>query len=151
MSIKNDHMIEYLARKRLMGSCSGIFYHCAIIFTKKRGIVCPLSYGENQIRGRDSIHAEMDAINKLPKKDGRLQKISLLVLRVTKAGKLTMSKPCMHCIEKMNSVISKNYKISSVFYTNKEGIFEKCSLRHLNDEPEKHISKWNREKGRSYR
>jgi len=147
MAMKIDHHIDNLAYNRLCSGCVGIFYHCAIVFTKKRGVICPLSYGENHIRGKTSIHAEADAINKLPfKKDGRLLKVSLLVLRVTKTGKYTMSKPCMHCIQKMNDTVLRNYKISSVYYTNKEGEIEKCSLRHLTDEPDKHISKWNREK-----
>jgi cytidine deaminase len=152
MAIKADHYIEQLAHKRLCSGCPGIFYHCAIIFTKKRGVICPLSYGENQIRGKSSIHAEVNAIEKLPsRKDGRLLKVSLLVFRVTKSGKYTMSKPCMHCIEKMNQTCARNYKIFSVYYTNKDGDFEKSSLNQLSNEPEKHVSKWYRENVRSFR
>ncbi len=143
--------LDYLACKRLRSEYPGIFYHCATIFTEKRGAICPLSYGENQFRGKKCIHAEADAINNIPfKKDGRLLKVSLLVLRVTKSGRYMMSKPCMHCIKKMNDIISKNYKISTVYYTNESGEIEKYSLKHLTDEPDKHISKWNLMKKRTF-
>jgi len=145
MCIDIDENIDRLAKKRLVNSGFGRFYHCAIIFTKKRGIVSPLVYGENMIRGKNSIHAEEDAVNRIPyKKDGKIQKVSLLVLRVTRSGDYTMSKPCLHCIKKMNTLINKNYKISNVYYTNNDGIFVKSSLNRLNSDPDKHISKWNR-------
>lgn len=141
-----EEILHSLACKRLSNTKCSKFYHCSIIFTKHRGFMSPLSYGENQIRGKTSIHAEEDCINKIPyKKDGKIKKVSLLVLRVNKLGNLTMSKPCKHCIQKMNEIIHKNYKITSVYFTNNEGDIEKCSLNQLNAEPDKHISKFYRE------
>jgi ankyrin repeat protein len=40
----------------------------------------------------------------------------------------------------MAAIIGKNYKISSVYYSNKQGEIEKCSLNKLNLDPCKHIS-----------
>ena len=140
MTIFETSEIERYIKRRLVNSTFGKYYHCSVIFTKRRGVTSPLSYGENQIRGKESIHAEADCINKIPTKDGKIQKVSLLVIRVNKSGEYTMSKPCMHCIEKMNSIIGKNYKISSVYYSNKQGEIEKCSLNKLNLDPCKHIS-----------
>jgi cytidine deaminase len=137
-----SELIKKFSERRLFNSKGfGKYFHYSMIFTKKGGIAAPLSYGENQIRGKWSIHAEEDCINRIPIRDGKVQKVCLLVMRVTKHGDYTMSKPCMHCIEKMNGLIGKNYKITSVYYSNSSGDIEKCSLNQLNKDPCKHVSK----------
>jgi len=150
--LKYLDIIDSFATKRLTTSNYGKYLHCSVIFTKKGGLIYPLSYGENQIRGRLSIHAEEDCINKIPlKKEGKTQKVSILVMRITKSGDFTMSKPCEQCINKMNSIIDKNYKITSVYYTNKTGNIEKCSLNKLNLDPNKHVGKLFKKNGTLYR
>jgi cytidine deaminase len=142
-----EHIINYLTNKRLLSSDFGKFYHCSIIFTKKRGALYPLSYGENQIRGNKSIHAEVDAINRIKnKKQGKTQKVSLFVMRVNKKKEITISKPCKHCIAQMNTIINKNYKISDVYYSDNNGEIIKSSLNSLTIDPCKHISRLDRRK-----
>lgn len=53
-----------------------------------------------------------------------------------------MSKPCIRCIEKMNSALDKGYKIDTIYYSNANGQIEKCSLNYLNSDPEKHVSRY---------
>jgi hypothetical protein len=145
MQSKIESYIHSLAYKRLTSSKIGQFLHCSVIFPSNGDFSSPLSYGENQIRGNSSIHAEANCIDKIPmKRDGKIKKVDLLVIRVTRDGRCTMSKPCMHCISKMNSIICKNYRIRSVYYSNYDGEIEKLSLSKLNKDPHKHISKLNR-------
>jgi cytidine deaminase len=147
MTHKIEYIISSLINKRLLNSSFGSFYHCSIIFTKKQGALYPLSYGENQIRGNKSIHAEVDAINRIkPKKQGKIQKVCLFVLRVNKSKEITISKPCKHCINQMKSLVSKNYKISDVFYSDKDGKIIKTSFTNLLLDPCKHISRIDRRK-----
>lgn len=100
-----------------------------------------LSYGENYIRRNKTIHAEQDCINKLRNitTEGKSKKVHLLSLRVNVSGKLTMAKPCAHCIERMNASSRKGYKISAIYYSTTQGTIEKCTLGDLN-KGDKHIS-----------
>ena len=89
-----------------------------------------------------SIHAEENCIDKLPYiKNGKIKRVSLLVIRITRTGIITMSKPCFRCINFMNRALEKGYKIDTVYYSNNEGQIEKCSLHTLNMDPHKHVSK----------
>lgn len=140
-----NSIISKFSNRRLINANFGSFYHFSLIFTKKKGVIYPISYGENQIRYNKSIHAEVDAIDKI-RDIGKFRKIFILVVRITKSGEITISKPCKSCIEKMNSFNCKNYKISRIYYSNKEGDIVKSSLDKLNIEPCKHISRMDRKK-----
>lgn len=100
-----------------------------------------MTYGENYVRPKGSIHAEQDCINKLPVvKGSRPVKVSILSVRVNRLGQLMSAKPCFRCIYMMNKIVKKGYKITSVYYTDSRGQIINCSLDTLNKEECKHIS-----------
>ena len=71
-----------------------------------------------------SLHAEVDAINKL-KYSEKKKKIILVVFRINKKGdKYLMSKPCCHCMKYIESQLEKkNYKLYRGFYSDNNGNF----------------------------
>lgn len=101
-------------------------------------------YGDKQ--GRiPGVHAEHDAILKLPfiKKKNKLENINILILRFSKNGNILMSKPCINCINNMiNIPIKKGYKINNIFYSENDGSITKTTLRELNNQENKHYSKF---------
>jgi cytidine deaminase len=91
------------------------------------------------MRTTQTIHAEHNCINKLPKNDGRIKNVSILIIRTNKLGELISSKPCMHCIYKMNEAVKMGYRITNVYYSDKNGEIVKTSLSKLNQEDNKHV------------
>jgi cytidine deaminase len=93
-----------------------------------------LSFGQNHYVCNSktvTIHAEHDAINKLPYKRKK-ENINMLVLRFTKNYKLCMSKPCDQCINNMvNLFPKKGYIIKDIYYSNTEGNIEKTTLKKI--------------------
>lgn len=101
----------------------------AVIFKNNRII----SYGYNAKRhcGKihpkyrnywDSLHAEQDAI--LNVKDwNKLSGASILVIRVTRQGNLSMAKPCDMCMSIINHV-----GLKEVYYSNHEGEILKMKI-----------------------
>ena len=73
-----------------------------------------------------TIHAEMEAMNKL-KKSEKTKKVSMVVFRVNNSGtKLCMAKPCQNCVCGISKILKeKNYKLKAnkCWYTNEEGEF----------------------------
>lgn len=85
-----------------------------------------LSYGINHYvpKNDNSIHAEHHALNNLPyyKRQKKLKNINILILRVSKTKKITMSKPCVNCIKKLKFLPSKKgYKIQNIYYSDENG------------------------------
>ena len=74
------------------------------------------SINKNYVKWYPAIHAEVDAIINA-KKD--LTKASILVIRVTKSGKLSMAKPCRYCTAYINHV-----GLKTVYFSNREGNIE---------------------------
>lgn len=101
-----------------------------------------LSYGENYVRPKGSIHAEQDCINKLPslEKNSKVKKVTLVSIRVNRSGQIVNGKPCFRCIYNMNSAIKKGYRITEVYYSDCDGNIIRCSLNELNREENKHRS-----------
>ena len=99
-------------------------YHICAYFNKDRIIM-----GENSPRRMGSApistHAEMDVLRKifknsqLPNSSKRIEKFDVLVIRISKTGKLGSSRPCFHCISTMmNTPIAK---IQNVYYSTNDG------------------------------
>ena len=65
-------------------------------------------------------------------------KIKILVVKTSKTGVISLSKPCDNCLKKLNNV--PGYIITHVYYTVNDGIIVK-KLRDLLKE-ERHISKY---------
>jgi len=92
------------------------------------------------------IHAEEDALSKLKplKIRKRLERINLLVIRVSKKNKLQSSKPCGNCIEIMKKIPhKKGYKLDNIYYSDGEGNIVRTDLTTLECE-DKHYSSFYR-------
>ena len=76
-----------------------------------------------------SLHAEISALRHIPKSKHR-EEYNLLVLKITKDGLLTNSKPCYHCIKQL--MRASNIHIKNVFYTGlNPGIIQCISFKEL--------------------
>ena len=104
------------------------------VFDKKK--IHILTYGINHYipSKKNSIHAEHDAINKLPyiKKKSKLKKINILIVRMSKHEQLGMSKPCYDCVKKLKTLpLRKGYIIDEIFYSDENEEIRKIKLNHL--------------------
>lgn len=90
-----------------------------------------------------TIHAEHFALHKLktlPRNKKRC-KISLLVIKISNTGLISMSKPCKHCIENMQKIANmKGYFIESVYFSNSNRQIEEWTYTELINDPCKHIT-----------
>ena len=111
----------------------------SIMYPYKVGCVCfkgkrILSTGFNQKRTSkgipnkykkyvETLHAEHHAIMKVKDKE-LLTGASILIIRITHGGRLSMARPCENC---MASIIHFNFK--NIYYSNENGeiIMEKIS------------------------
>lgn len=108
-----------------------------------------LSYGENHYRPSactvfPTIHAECDAISKLPKRrrGSRLKKVDILVVRSNIGGTVGNSKPCFKCLQSLYTDLpKKGYMLDTVHYTVQGGLVESKKFTKLLDE-EPHIPKY---------
>ena len=71
----------------------------------------------------DTIHAEVDCVQKL-KKCEKKTNINLLVFRTNNAGNvLMMAKPCNNCIYTIDKILEKkNYILKGLYYTDNNEI-----------------------------
>lgn len=115
---------------------------------RKGKVFSEISFGINHeppSYTRGTVHAERAAINKLPPRPSNKKplKVSILVIRFTPSGKLGNSKCCFKCIHDMiNIPITKGYKITKVYYSNREGDIVKTNLKELDNDNDKHVSKF---------
>ena len=77
-----------------------------------------------------STHAEIDALKKIKaiySRDRRILKLNLLIIRITKTGKIGCAKPCFHCMKQLCAATFVNIK--KVYYSDQAGeiICEKFS------------------------
>ena len=97
---------------------------------------------KNQEKSGKTIHAEHDAISKLPNRNKKsLKKINILVIRTTKTGKLSSSKPCYNCIMDMLHIPPKRgYRINWVYYSNEDESISRIKLSELYNSGDYHYS-----------
>lgn len=105
------------------------FTHSAFFITYSKGNVVILVHSINY-RTKDlsapSIHAEHVALNDLRDKlnhskinKNKKIKVDLVVISTTKTGVLASSKPCYHCLCRINQSIEQlNIKIKNIHYSN---------------------------------
>lgn len=119
--------------KKLDVSCNSYtntsFIHCAAIFTGSKSKLNILSIGENKSYNNSTlrnIHAEMDCIDRLPnRKNKKLMRVNLLVIRLTKRFVLGNSYPCAVCLKYLyDTSIKKGYVIDNIYYSNQDGLIE---------------------------
>ena len=97
----------------------------------------PLAYGENIVIARPerwSIHAEVNAIRKLPPmpRKRRLKRVDLIVIRTTPNGVLGNSQPCAHCATSLvRDLASKGYILDRVIFSNADGGLTVLTLGQL--------------------
>ena len=78
-----------------------------------------------------TIHAEHNAIHKLPKNPKKRSKvIDIIVFRTNKKGdSLLMSKSCPNCLKHLTrGLIHKNYKLRNFYYTNNNSLYRDNSI-----------------------
>ena len=116
-----------------------------------------VSYGYNYYRTSTStingstIHAEHSAINKLKARDKnkKLLKISIVVIKISNTGLISMSKPCKHCVENMQALANrKGYFIESVYFSNNSREIEKWTYSELENDESKHITEFYKNAGK---
>jgi hypothetical protein len=108
-----------------------------------------ISYGENRYNNGGifpTVHAEDDAINKLPvlrRNRRRLKKIDLLVIRANQGGTVGNSKPCEKCLGDLyRKLPKKGYVLDTVHYTDKGEILVSKKFTKLLYDENKHVSKY---------
>ena len=106
----------------------------AVIFKNNR--IISFGYNSKRFCGKihpkyrsqyDSLHAEQDAI--LNVKDwSKLSSSSILVIRITRSGNISMAKPCDMCMSMIQHV-----GLKEIYYSNHDGeiIKEKIWLREI--------------------
>jgi cytidine deaminase len=110
--------------------------HYAIFFPRKtKSIHNRVVMGECNtpgVAGLPSVHAEHAAIMKLLKYKNRPQNLDLLVIRFSKRGKLGASRPCYHCLKRLENIVEKhNVNICSIFYSTENGDIDEESLQNM--------------------
>ena len=121
-------LIEYgISMLKYMGHN---FCHFAMIYNSRGKSVKIYSYGFNHLRGKRSIHAEVDAINNLPplRRKKNLTKVKLLVIRLTRGKtKLAESRCCVRCCESIYRIPPlRGYTIENVAFSTESG----CVVDH---------------------
>ncbi len=84
-----------------------------------------------------SLHAEIDAYNKIKNFKHMPKKIDLFVIRITKGGNLAESRPCYHCID----ILSKSrLNIRNVYYSTSYGTIVCETFENLRLNSKKYIT-----------
>ena len=114
------------------------------------GVFYDLNYAFNyyDVNKKGGIHAEINCINTLRVNNKNPIAISIFVCRISIKDNcliFSMSKPCKHCIDKMQNIANKKgYNIKNVYFTNNLGNVEKEKYKDLLNSTDKHISRYNR-------
>lgn len=105
-----------------------------------------LSYGENKYRSGvfPTIHAEDDAINKLPVANSkRIRKVDILVIRANIGGTVGNSKPCIRCIQVLERKLPKRgYVLDTLHYTTVGGTVVSRKFSDMLAEDDHHVTKY---------
>lgn len=113
----------------------------SVLYGAKRRRQNELSRGNNQFmfvmrngkRQVDTLHAEIDAMNKLPHNSSkRLIQVNMYVIRLGNHGKLANSKPCQNCVTLLaNGLTQKGYKLRYVNYSDEQGEISTIAFNRL--------------------
>ena len=115
----------------------------SVLYDLTRGI----NYYDRTIGSRP-IHAERDAIRKLPilnNKSKKKKKINILILKVSKSKQIRMSKPCVNCLYNIiNLPPKKGYVIKNIYYSTNEGDIIKTTPKKMIECNDFHFSKFSK-------
>lgn len=124
-AMRNEHGIDiplsiiscltFELNERLKKKTQSSHHVCFIVDNKTNNI---LSYSLNYYFKTEtfpfSVHSEVNAINKLyRKKNVKANKISLYVMKITKGGNLSSSKPCTGC----RNFLSNICNLTKIYYS----------------------------------
>lgn len=129
---------------------TGAYNHVACFFKHHGKQLQIVSMGHNKFitcEKLPNIHAEMDAVSKLPTfRKKKFESIHLCVIRINGSGKLNNSKPCIHCILSLNMIAPlKGYRIDKVYYSNECGTISQSRFKEF-DTHEGHVTRFFRER-----
>jgi tRNA(Arg) A34 adenosine deaminase TadA len=122
-----SHICSHMFEKYGPSGRPETYHICAFFNLKDNKIIM----GENSMRKHPrcpiSTHAEMDVLRKVFKQtqtlsnssSRRIDRYDVLVIRVSKTGKLGASRPCYHCINSMQN--NPFVKIRNVYYSVNNG------------------------------
>ena len=115
--------------------------HIAVVMNNKYDII---TSGVNHVELKKSVHAEIDAVSKLPYKKNKnknKKRIILFVARLSKTSIIGESRPCWHClINAYKIALNKGYKIQYIIHsTSNQNLIKKKYIDIVN-EPHQHIS-----------
>jgi len=119
--------------------------HYSVLFRsgKNKRWEAKIAFGTNSLKQNNSItpsiHAEMDAINKLKNCRNIPKSMDLLIVQITKSKKLANSRPCHNCICYLNK-LCKTIKIKHVYYSTNDGTIIKEKLKDMETSMVPHIS-----------
>jgi cytidine deaminase len=137
-----DNMINF--REKQIKNHKGHYNHVAMIY-EKHNMENPLAYGTNYLTNiykNVSIHAEHDALLRLPENKKKNKKINIIVIRYNTKNELGNSKPCIFCLNHMYNIAkSKGYNIYKVYYSNQENNITSMKFMDLYFEEDKHVPK----------
>lgn len=94
----------------------------------------------------------MDSLKKLLNyhrgiKPFKCPKYDLVVIRVSKTGKLGSSRPCFHCLSSLEMACQKyNFMIGNVFYSTTDGNIIKEHFADMRNSEKTYVSSGNRKK-----
>jgi len=134
--------IEYLYNKHLSQITPSIQHYAC--FLDLKGDVFKFFYGINDInRPNRSIHAECVLINKIHRYNlkHKLKPLHLLVVRYNKTNKLGSSRPCKHCLIKLQK---SGLNIKYVYYSINTNILKKEVFRDMLNDKNTYISNGNK-------
>lgn len=138
-----SNIIDYMINIRLKNATEvDKFMHVAAIIIDSRMVCCSINQSrlKYHCQGVKSIHSEIAAIKKLPYRDISKKKknVDMIVIRVTKTGKLSSSQPCEYCVKHL-SEMNNSYRINNIFFSDNRGIV-KTKLTDLCNSIPKHVS-----------
>lgn len=93
MTRRLDHAVSVAAMEATRGT--GSFRHGAAVLNG-REIVAVGRNHDRRLAGASSIHAEIDALRKVPPRHA--SSLHMVVVRVTNSGALAQSRPCDACM-----------------------------------------------------
>lgn len=104
-----------------------------------------MTYGTNHLRDGKTIHAELDAILKLPQRYTKKKlKVTMIVIRLSNGlNKFSNSKCCIKCIE--NIILQpeiRGYQIQKVHYSTADGLIETKTPLELLEDPNYHTTRY---------
>lgn len=139
-----EHLCGNMIQKFPFVSDKNKFHHvCAFFDRKGRATIM----GENMMLNRNtyplSVHAEVNVMNKLKMTPSHIVNperttFDILVIRVSRIGKLGSSRPCYHCLRQMAT--NTNVKIRYVYYSNHDGTVSREKLDDMLQSKTHHIS-----------